>query len=137
MIDQQNAKRLMTLIDLGLSRVISWIFLTAMLTWFAGSAPAAATDLYSTKVTVTGQGEPNRMTGFATALEDVLIKASGAERLNGDRRLTAKSKAKEFVKSFSYRDQFFGKPIRDEQGTRDRPFDLTVTFEERGINDIL
>jgi uncharacterized protein len=67
MIDQQNAKRLMTLIDLGLSRVISWIFLTAMLTWCVGAMPAAATDLYGTKVTVTGQGEPNRMTGFAAA----------------------------------------------------------------------
>jgi len=34
--------------------------------------------------------------------------------------------ARDFVRAFSYRDQFFGKPIRDEQGTRDRPFDLTV-----------
>jgi hypothetical protein len=119
-------------------RAMTVIFLAALLTWFAGSMPAEATDLYSTKVTVTGQGETNRMTGFAAALEDVLIKASGAEKLNGDRRLAAyKSKAKDFVKSFSYRDQFFGKPIRDEQGTRDRPFDLTVTFEEGGINDIL
>jgi hypothetical protein len=138
MIDQLNTKRLITLIDPGSSRAPSWIFLTAMLTWFAGSVPAAATDLYSTKVTVTGQGEPNRMTGFAAALEDVLIKASGAEKLNGDRRLAAdKSKAKDFVKSFSYRDQFFGKPIRDEQGTRDRPFDLTVNFQEGRIDDIL
>src|SRR5689334_3188284 len=138
MIDQLNTKRLMTLIDPGSSRAPSWIFLTAMLTWFAGSVPAAATDLYGTKVTVTGQGEPNRMTGFAAALEDVLIKASGAEKLNGDRRLAAyKSKAKDLVKSFSYRDQFFGKPIRDEQGTRDRPFDLTVTFEEGRVDDIL
>jgi hypothetical protein len=99
---------------------------------------AMAADLYSTKVTVTGQGEPNRMTGFAAALEDVLIKASGAEKLNGDRRLTAyKSKARDLVKSFSYRDQFFGKPKRDEQGTRDRPFDLTVNFEDGRIDDIL
>ena len=65
------------------------VLLAALLTWFAGSMPAAATDLYSTKVTVTGQGETNRMTGFAAALEDVLIKASGAEKLNGDRRLAA------------------------------------------------
>lgn len=102
------------------------------------STTTAAADLYQTKVTVTGQGETNRITGFAAALEDVLIKASGAEKLNGDRRLAAhKSKAKDFVKSFSYRDQFFGKPIRDEQGTRDRPFDLTVDFEEGRIDDLL
>jgi len=138
MIDLQNTTRGVTPIGPGSRRAIAWVFLTAMLTWFASSAPATATDLYSTKVSVTGQGEPNRMTGFAAALEDVLIKASGAEKLNGDRRLAAyKSKAKDFVKSFSYRDQFFGKPIRDEQGTRDRPFDLTVNFEEGRIDAIL
>ena len=72
------------------------------------------------------------------ALEDVLIKASGAQKLQVDRRLAAyKSKAKDFVTAFSYRDQFSGKPIRDEQGTRDRPYDLTVEFEEGRIDDIL
>jgi hypothetical protein len=30
-----------------------------------------------------------------------------------------------------------GKPHRDEQGTRDRPYDLTVDFEEAKIGDIL
>ena len=40
-------------------------------------------------------------------------------------------------RAFSYRDQFFGKPIRDEQGTRDRPYDLTVEFEESKIDDVL
>ena len=47
---------------------------------------------------MTGQGEANRMIGFAACLEDVLIKASGAQKLSGDRRLAAyKSKAKDFV----------------------------------------
>ena len=87
---------------------------------------------------MTGQGEANRIVGFAACLEDVLIKASGAQKLSGDRRLAAyKSKAKDFVTAFSYRDQFSGKPIRDEQGTRDRPYDLTVEFEESKIDDIL
>ncbi|MDE5454316.1 DUF2066 domain-containing protein [Bradyrhizobium sp. CSA112] len=99
---------------------------------------AAGSDLYRTKVTVTGQGEANRIVGFAACLEDVLIKVSGAQKLAGDRRLAAyKSQAKRFVTSFSYRDQFAGKPVRDEQGTRDRPYDLTVEFEESKIDDIL
>jgi uncharacterized protein len=99
---------------------------------------AAGADLYRAKVTVTGQGEANRITGFAACLEDALIKVSGAQKLSGDRRLAAyKSKAKDLVTAFSYRDQFAGKPIRDEQGTRDRPYDLTVDFEESKINDIL
>lgn len=104
-----------------------------------GSAAAAAdADLYQAKVTVTGQSEANRMVGFAVCLEDVLIKLSGAQKVAGDRRLKAyQSDAKSFVASFSYRDQFFGKPIRDEQGTRDRPYDLTVNFEKSKIDDLL
>ena len=114
------------------------IFLSATLTWCAGTAAAAGADLYRAKVTVTGQGEANRIVGFAACLEDVLIKVSGALKLSGDPRLAAyKSKAKDFVTGYSYRDQFFGKPIRDEQGTRDRPYDLTVEFEESKIDDIL
>ena len=99
---------------------------------------AAGADLYRAQTVVTGQGEANRMLGFASCLEDVLIKVSGAQKLAGDRRLAAyKSDAASFVRAFSYRDQFAGKPIRDEQGTRDRPYDLTVDFEEKKIDDLL
>ena len=78
------------------------------------------------------------MVGFAACLEDVLIKVSGAQKLAGDRRLAAyKSNAKIFVSAFSYHDQFSGKPKRDEQGTRDRPYDLTVDFEDKKIDDVL
>ena len=138
MADLQNTRRRSILISRGANRAIIGMFLAALLSWCAGTTTAIGGDLYRTKVTVTGQGEANRMTGFAAGLEDVLIKASGAQKLSGDRRLAAsKSKAKDFVRAFSYRDQFFGKPIRDEQGTRDRPFDLTVEFEENKIDDIL
>jgi hypothetical protein len=99
---------------------------------------AAGADLYHAQTVVTGQGEANRIVGFAACLEDVLIKVSGAQKLAGDRRLAAyKSDAKSFVRAFSYHDQFSGKPKRDEQGTRDRPYDLTVDFEEGKIDDIL
>ena len=134
----QRTRRRFILRGRGANRVIAGIFQAALLTWCAVAMAAAGTDLYRTKVTVTGQGEANRVTGFAAGLEDVLIKASGAQKLSGDRRLAAyKAKARDYVRSFSYRDQFFGKPIRDEQGTRDRPFDLTVEFEEGKIDDIL
>ena len=99
---------------------------------------AAAADLYQAQAIVTGQGEANRIIGFASCLEDVLIKVSGAQKLAGDRRLAAyKSNAKSFVRAFSYHDQMSGKPHRDEQGTRDRPYDLTVDFEEKKIDDLL
>jgi hypothetical protein len=97
-----------------------------------------AADLYRAQAIVTGQGEANRIIGFASCLEDVLIKVSGAQKLAGDRRLAAyKSKAKGFVRAFSYHDQMSGTPTRDEQGTRDRPYDLIVDFDEKKIDDIL
>ena len=122
----------------GAARAIAGLFLAIALTWCAGAMAAAGVDLYRAQTVVTGQGEASRMIGFATCLEDVLIKVSGAQKLAGDRRLASyKSHAKDFVRAFSYHDQFAGKPIRDEQGTRDRPYDLTVDFEDRKIDDVL
>jgi len=98
----------------------------------------AAVDLYRAQTTVTGQGEANRITGFAACLEDVLIKVSGAERLAGDPRLAEyKSHAGDFVNAYSYHDQMSGTPTRDEQGTRDRPYDLIVDFDKNKIDDVL
>jgi hypothetical protein len=98
----------------------------------------AADDLYRAEAIVTGQGEANRIIGFASCLEDVLIKVSGAQKLAGDRRSAAyKSNAKDFVRAFSYHDQMSGTPTRDEQGTRDRPYDLIVDFDEKKIDDLL
>ena len=45
---------------------------------------ATADDLYRAQTIVTGQGETNRLVGFAICLEDVLIKVSGALKLAGD-----------------------------------------------------
>ena len=138
MTDLHRTRRRSIRIGRGTGRAIIRIFLATTLTWCAGTVAVAGADLYQAKVTVTGQGEANRIFGFAACLEDVLIKVSGALKLSGDPRLVAyKSKAKSFVTGFSYRDQFLGKPIRDEQGTRDRPYDLTVEFEESKIDDIL
>jgi hypothetical protein len=138
MADRHWTRRGFIPIGRGADRAIIRILLAAALTLCAGTMAAAGADLYRAKVTVTGQGEANRIIGFAACLEDVLIKVSGAQKLAGDRRLAAfKSKAKDFVTAFSYRDQFAGKPVRDEQGTRDRPYDLTVAFEEGRIDDIL
>jgi hypothetical protein len=120
-------------------RAIIRISLTVALICCSGTmATAAADDLYRAQAIVTGQGEANRITGFASCLEDVLIKVSGAQKLAGDRRLAAyKSNAKDFVRAFSYHDQMSGTPTRDEQGTRDRPYDLSVDFEETKIDDLL
>src|ERR1700731_1029444 len=110
----------------------------AALMWCTVTMAAAADDLYRAQAVVTGQGEANRIIGFAFCLEDVLIKVSGALKLAGDPRLAAyRSSAGDFVKSFRYHDQMSGTPTRDEQGTRDRPYDLIVDFDEKKVDGLL
>lgn len=109
-----------------------------LVTAFLGCAAARADDLYRTQTAVTGQGEPNRLIGFATCLEDILIKVSGVLKLAGDPRLApAKDRAADFVAAFDYHDQMSGEAKRDEQGTRDRPFDLIVDFDRPKIDALL
>jgi hypothetical protein len=133
-----KTKRRRGLIWPGAARAIVAISLAAAWACRTATLAMAAEDLYRAQTVVTGQGEANRLTGFASCMEDVLIKVSGAQKLAGDRRLAAyKSKAKDFVRAFSYRDQFSGKPKRDEQGTRDRPYDLTVDFDKEKIDGAL
>jgi hypothetical protein len=126
------------LIYSGLVRAIIRISLAVTLTCCSGARATAADELYRAQAIVTGQGEANRIVGFASCLEDVLIKVSGAQKLAGDRRLAEyKSNAKDLVRAFSYHDQMSGTPTRDEQGTRDRPYDLIVDFDEKKIDDLL
>src|SRR6266478_6771953 len=114
MIAIHRTKRQRGLIWFGAARAIIGIFLAAALACCTATPATAAEDLYRAQTVVTGQGEANRMIGFASCMEDVLIKVSGAERLAGDRRLAAyKAKAKDFVTAFDYRDQFSSKPKRD------------------------
>lgn len=102
------------------------------------TAGIPAAELYRAQVIVTGTGETNRIVGFASCLEDVLVKVSGQLRLAGDPRLDAyKADAAKLVRDFSYRDEKGGKPKNDEQGTRDRSFVLTTEFDETGVNSVL
>jgi hypothetical protein len=138
MIAIRSTKRQRGLTWYSAARAIIGIFVAAALACRTAAPATAAEDLYRAQTVVTGQGEANRMIGFASCMEDVLIKVSGVERLAGDRRLAAyKVEAKDFVTAFDYRDQFSGKPKRDEQGTRDRPFDLTVDFDKEKIDGVL
>lgn len=120
------------------AQAVGRMLLASALTLCAATMADAGAELYRAQTIVTGQGEANRILGFASCLEDVLIKVSGAQQLAGDRRLARyKSNAGDLVRTFNYHDQFAGKPHRDEQGTRDRPYDLTVNFEEGKVNDVL
>ena len=105
---------------------------------FPAVCAAERSDLYRAQTIVTGQGEANRLIGFAACLEDVLVKVSGLLRLAGDPRLDEyKTNAARLVRDYNYRDEKGGKPKNDEQGTRDRSFFLTVDFDEAGVNGTL
>jgi hypothetical protein len=106
--------------------------------WGRMCAAAEVEALYAAKTTVTGQTEPNRLRGFATCLEHVLIKVSGDPRVIKERRITAALKqAGRLVEDFKYRDLMADLPIHDEQGTRDRPYELTVRFAPAAIDGLL
>jgi len=101
-------------------------------------ASMSVAELYRAQTIVTGTGETNRIIGFASCLEDVLVKLSGQLRLAGDKRLAPyKADAAQLVRDFSYRDEKGGKPKNDEQGTRDRSFVLTAEFDAAAVNGIL
>jgi uncharacterized protein len=110
----------------------------------ACTAPALAQgsgapiELYQAKPVVTGTGEKNRQIGFALAFEDVLVKVSGNPRLIGDPRVAQLAQdAGSMVREFSYRDRLEGIPIHDEQGSHDRPHDLTTIFDPEKIDAVL
>ena len=103
------------------------LMLLAMLV--SGSA-LAGSALYQATTFVTGQYEPNRSIGFGKCLAYVLIKVTGDPRLIDDPRVAEMAAAaKAYVLDFHYRDLMEGIPVHDEQGTRQRPYDLTVTFD--------
>jgi hypothetical protein len=93
-------------------------------------------DLYQARPIVTGTGETNRMIGFHLALEEVMVKVSGDAALLGDARVAAIDPAP-LVADFKYRDRMEGIPIHDEQGSHDRPHDLTVTFDRAKLDAAL
>jgi hypothetical protein len=101
-------------------------------------ASAAGDDLYRAVVFVTGQGEENRGAAFATGFREVLAKVSGDARLLADMAVAPLAeKAADTVVGFSYRDLMEGNPVHDEQGTRQRPYDLTVAFSPAAIDHTL
>lgn len=106
---------------------------------FVGAAKAVLVEeLYQARSITTGQTEENRFTGFAECLTDVLVKVSGDPHLRDDPRVAGLARqAAGFIRAFRYRDRMEGFPIHDEQGTRDRPYDLTCDFDAAKIDGAL
>jgi uncharacterized protein len=104
----------------------------------ANASGANVNNLYQCQTIVTGQGKESRRFGLPVCLEQVLVKVSGDRRLTGDPEVAALAgHAPAFVTDFAFRDRLAGIPVHDEQGTRDRPYDLTVRFDPAKIDAAL
>jgi hypothetical protein len=111
----------------------------ALLCHAGSDARAADIDaLYQSDAIVTGTGEANREIGYRECLREVLVKLSGDPTItDAPRFAAAEAKAGSFVSTFSYRDRLEGIPIHDEQGTHDRPHDLTCRYQPATLDPLL
>ena len=104
-----------------------------------GSGIAQGTDnLYQATAIVTGYDTRSRPAGFAQCLREVLVKVSGEPRLRNDPRVAKlATRAPALITSFDYVDQMAGIKHHDDQGTYDRPYNLTVRFDPVRIDRAL
>jgi hypothetical protein len=121
----------------GMRKLMSIVAMA--MTLLAGGASAVEIgNLYGGQAIVTGIFEPERTRGLRQILLDVLVKVSAEPRLIDDPRVQPLlDRAKDFMTSYEYEDRMKGTPVRDEQGTRDRPYDLRITFDQAKIDAAL
>ncbi|WP_164879630.1 DUF2066 domain-containing protein [Afifella aestuarii] len=104
----------------------------------ADAGPSSDPDLYEAQTIVTGEREETRLPAFEECLLKVLVKVSGAPIARGDPRVPELlATAPSFVRAYRYHDRMEGIPHHDEQGSRDRPYDLTVSFDAAKIDAAL
>jgi hypothetical protein len=102
------------------------------------TALAENSDLYQARTIVTGQNVESHGSAIALCLRDVLVKVSGDPRLGDDARVEILAdNARELADKFEYLDRMAGIQIHDEQGSRDRSFYLTVSFNPEKIDTVL
>jgi uncharacterized protein len=94
--------------------------------------------IYIGSAVVTGTDNRDRPRGLGTCLSEVLVKVSGDPNILSRPGIPAlKACAASMVTTISYRDRMSALPKHDEQGTRDRPFTLTATFDPAKITKAL
>lgn len=114
----------------------NWI--AAALLAMASPCPAAASDLYTVNTITSGTAPERRDIGFAQCLRDVVVRVTGNSRLLNEPRVAEQaSHAGDMIASHTFRDRMGGIPIHDEQGSYDRPHDLTCVFDEGKLDAFL
>jgi uncharacterized protein len=95
-------------------------------------------DLYRAETIVTGTQEPERTRGFRVGLTDVVVKLTGDARLTESEKLAPLlEKPHALVEHFEYEDRMKHLPVRDEQGTRERPHFLRIRFKGAELDKAL
>ena len=105
---------------------MTWIALWAALAIPPAMAEEIAPDpaVYTCRVYVTGSDTRNRPAALEQCVRDVLVKLSGNPALLDDPHAALGTRAAGLVEDFVYLDLMSDIATHDEQGTRDRPFDL-------------
>ena len=105
----------------------------------AGPAQAyVLAELYRGRTIVTGRRAETRIPGMVRALTKALVRVSGDSRLAASPALARFTAAPEAaVIDYTYRDLYAFRPIKDEQGTRDRPYEMTVRYDPLKIDAML
>jgi uncharacterized protein len=95
-------------------------------------------ELYQAHAFVTGQRDETRIPGFERGLADVVRKLTGDHRISNDRVISSMNgDIRDYVTGYTETDRMADIPIHDEQGTRDRPFDLFIEFKHGKIDDLI
>lgn len=114
------------------------LILAALVAFPVAAQAQDIAELYQAKAIVTGTGEVNRQIGFRLCLRDVVMKVSGDQRAVQEPAFKPLlEKAGSFVSEFRYRDRMEGIPVHDEQGTHDRPHDLTCIYKPETLDPVL
>lgn len=99
---------------------------------------ADPSGLYQAQAITTGTGEQNRVPGFAQCLQQAVLRVSGNQQLLAKPEMgKLLADAGALVQSFSYRDRLSGVPLHDEQGSNDRPHDLTCIYAPESFDPAL
>jgi len=114
--------------------VLGWLFWTGTVWTLLGGN----NDLYAGRTIITGQRDETRIPGFKAALLDVAKKVSGNQMLTVEQiDSIVHGNIKLFVQDFKDHDRMEDIPIHDEQGTRDRSFELLINFVPARVNALL
>jgi hypothetical protein len=99
----------------------------------------SAEQLYRATAIVTGRRAETRDPAVVQGFQEVLAKVSGDARLLDDPVAAAQAlrRAGSAVRSVSYRDRMAHLPVHDEQGTSDRPYDVTIDFDPDAVDAVL